>query len=175
MLHKFVQDFVPNITATASMLALLVVVDMLLLVQFGGIDGATLGASILKHWPAIGQPLDNHWPTIRQPLANHWPTNASFSLVGWISFCTWSHFALPFLYDKKLPDSGTCTMQLLSFLQGLQASMQQVRAHHRLSAVSFSRIASFGEVCKSLASMLLIKSAIDRFRSSFGLQRASSA
>ena len=71
MFRKFVQDFVPNTSATASMLALLVVVDMLLLVQFGGIDGSTLEASILKHWPTIGQPLDNHWPTIGQPLLDH--------------------------------------------------------------------------------------------------------
>ena len=49
VLRKFVQDFVPNIPAAASMLALLVVVDMLLLAQFGGIDGATLEASILQH------------------------------------------------------------------------------------------------------------------------------
>ena len=67
-----------------------------------------------------------------------------------------------FYITKKLPDSGTCTMQLLSFLQGLQASMQQVRAHHRLSAVSFSRIASFGEVCQSLNCIHVVDQICDR-------------
>ena len=141
MLHKFVQDFVPNITATASMLALLVVVDMLLLVQFGGIDGTTLEASILKHWPTIGQPLDNNWPTIRQPLANHLPTNASFSLVQVYGFLVaLGHILLCLLCTtKKLPDTTGLYMQLPSFMQGLQASIQQMCA-----------IASFGEVCRSL-------------------------
>mgnify|MGYP005666426105 CR=1 FL=1 len=47
-------------------------------------------------------------------------------------------------------------------MQGLQASMQQVRAHHRPSAVSFSRIASFGEVCKSLNCFHAVDQICDR-------------
>ena len=66
------------------------------------------------------------------------------------------------LYPTKNCLTQAPTMQLLSFMQDLQASIQHVRAHHRLSAVSFSCIASFGEVCKSLNCIHVVDQICDR-------------
>ena len=163
------------------MLALLVVVDMLLLVQFGGIDGATLEASILKHWPTIGQPLANHWTTIGQPFANHWPTicqpmraSALCRLdffLHMVTFCSafsilqkncLTQAPVPcncfFSCKASRPPCNKCVFIIACELCHFRALLHSANSARAL-----------------IASTLLIKSAIDRFRSSFGLQRANSA